>query len=121
MFTRLVIDEREYNATTSEGFKKPDTVNIRYTFRDEGPQHVGIFQNYTDHILNGAPLLAPGYDGINGLSISNAMMLSSWKDKWVDVQNDGEEFFGELQKRIATSRAKESVAATAVANLEGTY
>ena len=121
VFTRLVIDEREYNATTSEGFKKPDTVNIRYTFRDEGPQHVDIFQNYTDHILNGTPLLAPGYDGINGLSISNAMMLSSWKDKWVDVQNDGEEFFGELQKRIATSRAKESVAATAVANLEGTY
>jgi len=119
-FTRLPVDEREYCKTATNGFAKPNAATITYDFNDGGEQHVGIFKNFTNHLLNGEPLLAPGYEGINGLSLSNAMMLSAWKDKWVDLPNDGEEFYEELEKRIATSRAKEDVKET-VSNLEGTY
>ena len=63
------------------------------------------------------------FDGINGLSISNAAHLSAWKNnKWVDLPNDGEEFWEELQKKIAASQGKdESVVTGGVADLSGTY
>ena len=48
-----------------------------------------------------------------------AMMLSSWKNKWVDVRNDGEEFWEALQEKIATSKAKEDTGV--VFSTEGTY
>ena len=119
-FTRLPVDEREYCKTATNGFAKPNAATITYDFNDGGEQHVGIVKNFTTHRLNGEPLLAPGYEGINGLSLSNAMMLSAWNDKWVELPNDGEEFYAELEKRIATSRAKENVSET-IANLEGTF
>ncbi|MDY4062788.1 MAG: gfo/Idh/MocA family oxidoreductase, partial [Candidatus Limiplasma sp.] len=40
--------------------------------------HAGILQNFTRAILYGEALLAPGYDGINELMISNAAYLSQW-------------------------------------------
>ena len=58
-------------------------------------------------------------EGVNGLSISTAMMLSSWKNKWVEVKNDGEEFWEALQEKIATSKAKED--SGVVFSTEGTY
>ncbi len=103
-FIKNLVDAHEYNMTSPEGFSKPKTEKIEYVFDKGGRMHPGITQNVTNHILNGEPLLAYGYEGINGLSISNAIMLSSWKNDWVEVKNDGEEFWAELQKKIATSK-----------------
>ena len=47
------------------------------------------------------------------------MMLSTWKDKWVELPNDGEEFWAELQEKIKTSRAKEDAGITF--DTEGSY
>jgi hypothetical protein len=87
------------------------------------PQHRGITQNFTDHLLKGTPLLAEGYEGINGLAISNAIMLSSWKGCEVDLDDPAidDEFYEILKGKIATSRRKENIAEEQVANLEGTY
>ena len=84
-----------------------------------GEQHVGILKNFTNHLLYGEELLAPGYEGINGLSIANAMVLSTWKNDWVELPNDGEEFWAMLQEKIKTSRNKED--AGIVFDTEGTY
>ncbi len=40
--------------------------------------HAGILQNFTRAVLYGEPLLAPGCEGINELTISNAAYLSAW-------------------------------------------
>ena len=40
--------------------------------------HAGILQNFTDAVLHGTPLLAPGTDGIHELTLSNAAYLSQW-------------------------------------------
>ena len=119
-YTKLAEDEREYCFTTKEGFKKVDSTTEEFKYDNSGEQHIGIFKNYTNHILHGEPLLAPGYEGINGLSISNAMMLSTWKNDFVDLPNDGSEFLSYLQEKIKTSRAKEDVPAV-VFDTEGTY
>ena len=41
--------------------------------------HRAILQNFTNALLHGEPLIAPGYDGLNQLTIQNAAYLSAWK------------------------------------------
>ena len=120
-FYRNSIDEREYTFASEQGFQKPSTETIEYQFENSGAQHQGILQNYTNHLLYGEPLLAPGEEGINGLSLSNAMVLSTWKDKWVELPNDGEEYWEELKKHIATSKGKEKIAETVVTDMSASF
>ena len=70
--------------------------------------------------LRGEPLIAPGQEGIRGLTISNAMHLSAWLGHEVPIPFDEDLFYSELMKRVKTSRRKEHVSA-AVADLSGTY
>ena len=46
-----------------------------------------------------------GKEGINSVSLMNAMLLSSWLHKDVDLPIDEDLYFEELSKRIAESRA----------------
>ena len=71
-------------------------------------------------ILNGDKLLAPGCEGINGLTISNAMHLSAFLDKEIELPFDEELYYNELMKRVATSRRKENVKAV-FADTSNTY
>lgn len=66
-----------------------------------GEQHCDVMKNFADAVLNGAELLAPGSDGINGVRLANAIHLSSWTGKEVDMVNfDEEAYLAELNKRI---------------------
>lgn len=66
-----------------------------------GTQHVNVMINFTKAILEGTPLLAPGTDGIKGVTIANAMHLSSWLGKDVEIPFDEDLFLEELEKRKA--------------------
>lgn len=66
-----------------------------------GTQHVNVIINFTKAILEGTPLLAPGTDGIKGVTIANAMHLSSWLGKDVEIPFDEDLFLEELEKRKA--------------------
>jgi Predicted dehydrogenases and related proteins len=66
-----------------------------------GGQHCSVLENFADHILTGTPLLAPGTDGIQGVQLANAMILSGWQKKKVSYNFDADEFIEELNKHIA--------------------
>ncbi len=120
-YTKLDTDEREYCRTASEGFKKPpaqDTVIVETDGMNE--QHVGVLKAFTNHILNGSPLVANGFEGINGLMLSNAMHLSSWLGRKVTLPVDEELFYRLLSERAANS-AKKVSAVDAVLDTEGSY
>ena len=74
-------------------------------------QHVGVINAWGGAILRGEPLIADGSEGINGLTLSNAMHLSSWLGRRVDLPIDEDLFYEELMKRVATSRRKAGVKA----------
>ena len=63
-------------------------------------QHMNIFRNFSRAVLFGERLIAPGIEGINGLTLSNAAYLSGWTDKDVTIPFDDQAFIKELQKRI---------------------
>ena len=70
-------------------------------------------------ILRGTPLVADGREGIRGLALSNAIHLSSWLDRTVEIPVDEDVFLEELNKRRATSRKKEG--SGVVFDTEGSY
>ena len=65
-----------------------------------GAQHIAVLENFASNILDGTPLLAPGSDGINGVQLANAIHLSSWLGKEVELPIDDELYFAELNKKI---------------------
>ena len=99
--------EKEFSKTNENPFARPEFEYSEVETDGQNPQHSGVLTQFADAILNGGELVARGEEGINGLTISNAMHLSSWLDKEIDLTNfDSELFYEELKKRIATSRRK---------------
>ena len=119
-FYKNEVSDMEYSRTADKGFGKIENKPEVYTFEDRGPQHQGITQNFVNAILHGEKLLGPGEEGIYGLTISNAMHLSTWLDDWVDIPFDEDLFLEKLNERVAASQEKKTVAAK-VESTEGTY
>ena len=119
-FWRLTVPEREFNATWTAGFGSPDVWKCEVP-GGPGPQHVGILRGWVRAIREGVELLAPGEEGINGLMLSNAMLLSSWTDSMIDLPVDEDLFCELLQKRIATSRYNKPRAADGTMDVTGTF
>ena len=98
----------------------PGTNRLELTFEmGQNEQHIGVLKAFAGHILRGTPLVAEGTEGIRGLTLSNAMHLSSWLDRTVELPLDEELFLRELNKKRATSRKKEDT--DIVFDTTGTY
>ncbi len=106
---QLEVNEREYCFSTTEGFKKPEGHYITLETDGKNPQHAGVLEAFAGRILHGTPLVAEGAEGIHGLTLSNAMHLSSWLGKPIDIPFDEELFLQELNKRRASSKLKKNV------------
>jgi UDP-N-acetyl-2-amino-2-deoxyglucuronate dehydrogenase len=65
-----------------------------------GEQHISVLENFAANIVEGKPLLAPGSDGINGVALANAIHLSSWLGKEVEIPVDEDVYLAELNKKI---------------------
>ncbi|MBD2867669.1 Gfo/Idh/MocA family protein [Paenibacillus arenilitoris] len=102
-FWRLRVSEREFNKQFKGGFGEPECWKCEIPVKGSYPDHKGITQNFVNAILHDEPLIAPGEEGIKGLMLSNAMLLSTWTDNWVDLPIDEELFYEYLQERIESS------------------
>ncbi|MBM4761183.1 Gfo/Idh/MocA family oxidoreductase [Bacillus sp. B15-48] len=69
-----------------------------------GGQHIAVLENFAANILDGTPLIASGSDGINGVALANAIHLSSFLGKEVELPVDEELYLAELNKRIEEER-----------------
>ena len=118
-FTKLAMPEREFNATYRGGFGEPKKTVLTVETDGKNPQHVGILNNFANAILGLEPLFVDGREGIHGVELMDAMLLSTWKDRTVTLPIDDDEYWDELQKHIAVSRLK--TAGDRVLDTEGTY
>ena len=123
MFYRNRVDEREYNKTFKGGFGEPEQWECNIPLEKTGSEHAIISSNWIKAIQNdNVELIAPGEQGINSLMLSNAMMLSAWKDSWVDLPIDDSEFCLELKKRMDSSSFNPSkVSKNKTLNTEDSY
>ena len=118
-FYKNKVSDREFCKTAKEGFAAPEKEIIKVETDGRNLQHIDVVNAFAGAILRDEPLVAKGQEGINGLTLSNAMHLSSWLDKTVDVPFDEDLYLEELNKRRATSRAKKDTGVTF--NTEGSY
>ena len=103
---KLKEDEESFRFRSREGFAA-----IPYDYsevRQEEPEngHLNILRNFSDAIRNGTPLISPGMDGLNELTLSNAAYLSMWTGKKITLPLDTETYEKELKKRMENSRVQ---------------
>ena len=111
VFTELEVAESVFNATNKKFMPSiPSHKTVKRMSKlgelmmNVFGQHTGIINNFTNHIIDGEPLIAPGAEGIRGLTISNAIHLSSWTGEAVELPIDEDKFIDELEKRKAEEK-----------------
>lgn len=107
IYDKLAENERTFCMTEKEGFKKPEMTRVEVETDGKNEQHVGVLKAFADRILHGGRLVAEGTEGIRGLTLSNAMHLSSWLDRTIEIPFDEDLFLAELNKRRAQSVRKQ--------------
>lgn len=116
---RLAQPEREFCFSSKEGFFQPETSYEEYC--PKAPEgHPAILANFADSVLHGTPLLAPGYDGLQELMLSNAAYLSSFTDDWVELPVDEGRFEACLQE-LCEKEEKEQKAPGEASGLSEAY
>lgn len=104
-FTRNEVPMSEFSRTATNGFAAPPVWHVNLPVQGSGGQHNEILQNFADAILDGAPLIAPAAEGIYSVELANAMLLSTWSGRAIDLPIDGAEYERELRARCAESDA----------------
>ncbi|MEK3835668.1 Gfo/Idh/MocA family protein [Paenibacillus sp. FSL R7-0128] len=121
-FFRLRTPEPKFNAEYTGGFGAPECWKCEIPVEaGNGEQHKGILRNFTNAILHDEPLLAPGEEGIHGLTLSNAMYLSAWTDNWVDLPIDSELFYEKLMKQVENSTFQKAPVSQKALDVSGTH
>ena len=118
--TEFEMTEQEFSATNTSPFGSVKTQQIEVETDGENPQHAGVIRAWGGAILRGEPLVADGREGINGLTISNAMHLSAWTGEAVTLPFDEAKYRNLLFEHVKTSRRKEGVESV-FSSTEGTY
>ncbi len=116
----LEMTEQEFSAvnTTPFGYIKSECIEAETD--GENPQHIGVLNGWANEILRGSGLVARGDEGINSLTLSNAMHLSAFLGKEVEIPFDEELYYNELMKRVKTSAFKKD-AKSVFADTSGSY
>jgi predicted dehydrogenase len=124
-FRETVQDVGEFTRTTPERF-----ASIAYTEhvitppKQVVPEHQSITANFINVILGKEDkLIAPAVEGIHGLELGNAMLLSGLSGSAaVDLPTDRDAFEAKLQELIAASKfQKQAVGETRAASMAGTF
>ena len=114
-FIRNEIETSEYCRTTKNSFGTADRWTCDIPVSSDGShQHRNVIENVANAILHGDPLLAPMEEGIRGLELGNAMLLSGLKNKVVTLPMDSAEYAEMLSDLIANSRYKKNAFSGAV-------
>jgi len=73
-----------------------------------------VLGNFAEAVLRGEPLIAPAEEGLASLSLANAMVLSTWESREVNLPLDAAAYQAALEQRLAGSslRKKADIEAT---------
>ncbi len=102
-FHRTRKSVREIREKDPNAFAQVETWEIDIPYKSEAPEgHKPMTQNFVNAILKNEPLIAPGVDGVKGLELGNAMLMSGLTRTPIDFPVDGdqyEQFLKDLDKK----------------------
>ena len=106
IFTENEVPMSEFSRTCSEPFTAPKTTEKIIPVSGHGEQHIAILRNFAEAILEGKPLIAPAAEGLHSVELANAMLLSAFEDRAVELPLDATLYETWLQRKIAESKPK---------------
>lgn len=106
LFTRNAVEMSPFSRTSDEAFGRPATEEIEIKAASHGEQHNGILRNFVNAILEGEALLSPAREGIRSVELANAMLLSAWTNKTVELPLSSAAYARRLNEKIKHSRPK---------------
>ncbi len=104
---QLETSESQFRFQAKNGFDHPAYHVLEVATDGLNEQHIGVIKAFAGKILHGTPLIAEGIEGIRGLTLSNAMHLSSWLNQTVSIPFDEDLFYQKLQDKCKTSTVKQ--------------
>lgn len=99
-------DEREFCFSDKEGFPHYHVNENEIIPEGEETSHNGILQNFTNAVLHGEKLIAPGSEGIKEITLSNSAYLSAWTGQKISLPLDTDTFDKLLAEKIQSSKLK---------------
>ena len=110
LFYRNASSMLEFIQTCPRSFDKVPNEVVEIPYEHHGqPGHGIVIENFANAILNGEALIAPGVEGIRGLTLGNAIMLSSFLKQPVEVPFDDALYAGHLAELAKNSRFQKVV------------
>ena len=94
-----------FSKTSRSAFDKVENWEIQIPYHHHGEGgHRFVLQNFANAIVSREAVMIPAEEGLKSLTLSNAMMLSSFLGKAVDLPIDEDLYEQELMERVKTSR-----------------
>ena len=106
---KLLKPEEQVRYTSDESMPRIPCDYSEQYFEEPESGHLQILRNFTAAILQGEPLLAPGVEGVQELTISNAAYLSAWTgNAEISLPMDTAKFDALLSEKIQNSNFRPS-------------
>jgi len=105
-FWRNRMSERQFNRESTRQFGSLESWKCEIPVAGPEGGHAAITSNWVQAIREGTALIAPGEEGIKSLELSNAMFLSTWEDRTIELPVDEDLFERHLREKIRTSTFK---------------
>ena len=106
--SKLKVFESEHTKVNKSPYAFPEYATKVVETDGRNEQHPEVINAFAASILRGEPLVADGREGIRALLISNAMHLSAWTGKEVELPFDEQQYKSLLDEHVKTSRRKEN-------------
>lgn len=106
VFYRNKMSMFKFLKETQESFGNVESVYTEVPVDGNQPQgHHVVTEKFIDTIINGGgELIAHGTEGIRSVEMANAIMLSSFNKRMIDLPIDADEYENKLKELIKTSR-----------------
>jgi len=91
-FQRNRVPMSKFCMEAEAAFAMPESWHMDIPVADSGGQHIEILQNFTNAILKGEKLLSPAQEGIHSVELANAILLSTWLDRSIELPMDSKEY-----------------------------
>lgn len=112
----------EFTYHTPDRFGTPAVHTFEIGCGGGNPEHKGVVINFINAILHDEPLIAQAVDGIRGLELGNAMLMSGLTGEPVDIPTDRDVYEKRIKKLIDESTfEKKTVQDAGPADLSGTF
>jgi predicted dehydrogenase len=107
---------RDFRENSPLSFAVPECWDVEIPVAKAEPDLARLMtQNFVNAVLKDEPLIAPGAEGVKGLEIGNAMLLSGLKRKPVELPIDGDEMEAFIAELTQTYGGKKTITSKAAA------